>query len=70
MARKSMARKRIDVEKLLARIKTDEPDLMDWILAFFYACGGTVPSRTHLRCGLYIASKHLPHLAEAADFED
>ncbi|MEM1698073.1 MAG: hypothetical protein QXG48_05405 [Thermofilaceae archaeon] len=63
-------RKKIDVERVLAAVKTDEPDLMDWILAFFYACDGKVPSKTHLRCALYIASKHLPHLAEVADFDE
>ncbi|MEM1929921.1 MAG: hypothetical protein QXH81_08145 [Thermofilaceae archaeon] len=63
-------RGRIDVERVLAAVRSDKPDLMDWILAFLYACGGSVPSRAHLRCALYIASKHLPSLAEVADFEE
>ncbi|MEM1522055.1 MAG: hypothetical protein QXU69_03460 [Thermofilaceae archaeon] len=64
-----MKKGKIDVERVLAAVRTNEPDLMDWILAFFYACGGSVPSRTHLQCALYIASKHLPRLAEVAGFE-
>lgn len=40
------------------------PDLLDWVLAFFYASEGVVPSREHLEKALFIASKHIRGLAE------
>ncbi|MEM2187627.1 MAG: UPF0175 family protein [Thermofilaceae archaeon] len=60
--------RRVDVGRVLARARAAEPDLLDWVLAFLHASGGTVPSRLHLHAGLYIASRHLPALAEAAEF--
>ncbi|MEM4030123.1 MAG: UPF0175 family protein [Thermofilum sp.] len=63
-------RRRIDARKILERAQgVVEPDLLDWILAFFYASEGVVPSRVHLQKALFIASKHLHGLAEAAEFK-
>ncbi|MEM4873631.1 MAG: UPF0175 family protein [Thermofilaceae archaeon] len=66
----SKPRRRIDAKRVLAQTReVAEPDLLDWILAFFYASEGTVPSRVHLQKALFIASKHLRDLAEVAEFK-
>lgn len=62
-------RKRVDVKKILAQTHiVEEPNLLDWILALFYAGKGMISSKVHLQKALFIASKHLHKLAEAAEF--